>query len=85
MQDVEDFAAQNGLSRIVSELKRGALVAQDPLRAYSLEELDDDDRRTLEEEVNNKWKQPKALYFTIILNSIAAAIQGWDQTGKRNM
>jgi hypothetical protein len=22
------------------------------------------------------------LYFTIILNSIAAAIQGWDQTGK---
>lgn len=29
-----------------------------------------------------KWlHQPWTLYLTVILNSIAAAIQGWDQTG----
>lgn len=31
--------------------------------------------------VFNRWRQPWALYMTIVLNSIAAAIQGWDQTG----
>jgi hypothetical protein len=35
----------------------------------------------LREEVTHRWKHPWALYFTIILNSIAAAIQGWDQEG----
>jgi len=35
----------------------------------------------LREEVTHRWKHPKTLYFTIILNSIAAAIQGWDQEG----
>jgi len=29
----------------------------------------------------HRWRQPWALYMTIVLNSIAAAIQGWDQTG----
>jgi len=31
--------------------------------------------------VHHKWRQPIALYFTIILCSIGAAVQGWDQTG----
>lgn len=35
----------------------------------------------LREERSNRFKQPRILYFTIIMNSIAAAIQGWDQTG----
>lgn len=29
----------------------------------------------------HKWRQPVALYFTVILCSIGAAVQGWDQTG----
>jgi hypothetical protein len=57
------------------------LVAQSPLHIDSIHELDDEDRRVLHEEVTHRWKQPRTLYFTIILNSIAAAIQGWDQTG----
>ena len=31
--------------------------------------------------MTHRWRHPRILYFTIILNSIAAAIQGWDQTG----
>lgn len=46
-----------------------------------LEELDESERVALREERTNRFKQPKILYFTIIMNSIAAAIQGWDQTG----
>ncbi|KAH8807167.1 sugar transporter [Xylogone sp. PMI_703] len=38
-------------------------------------------RQTLHDEVTNRWKHPRTLYFTIFLNSIAATIQGWDQTG----
>jgi hypothetical protein len=32
-------------------------------------------------EKQHKWNYSKALYFTILLNSISAAIQGCDQTG----
>jgi hypothetical protein len=81
LQDVETFAQEFGLVAEVELLKKGALVAQDPRNADALPELDDEDRRVLREEVTHKWRQPRMLYFTIILNSIAAAIQGWDQTG----
>ncbi|TAQ86918.1 hypothetical protein B7494_g4748 [Chlorociboria aeruginascens] len=32
-------------------------------------------------EVLYKWRQPRQLYYTIILCSVGAAVQGWDQTG----
>lgn len=63
-------------------LIKGALVAQNPAGIDEITELDDEDRRILREEVTHKWKHPRILYLTIVLNSIAAAIQGWDQTGR---
>lgn len=62
-------------------LKKGALVAQDPAGFETLGELDEEDREFLRNEKLHKWRHPKQLYFTIFLNSISAAIQGWDQTG----
>jgi hypothetical protein len=47
----------------------------------SIEGLEDAERHELELEQTNRWHHPRTLYLTIILNSIAAAIQGWDQTG----
>lgn len=41
--------------------------------------LDEAEKQALREEVTRRWKHPWPLYYTIILNSIAAAIQGWDQ------
>lgn len=79
--DVDNFAAEYGLEDIQALLRKGALVAQNPLDFHSISELDDADREALTIEVTNRWKHPKMLYFTIFLNSIAAAIQGWDQTG----
>lgn len=79
---MDAFATEFGLQDIRESLIKGALVAQNPLGIDRITELDDDDRRVLSEEVTHKWRHPRILYFTIILNSIAAAIQGWDQTGK---
>jgi len=81
MRDVEEFATINGLQDILPLLRKGALAAQDPLAVDSMPELDNDQKAALRQEFTHRWRQPKILYFTIILNSIAAAIQGWDQTG----
>jgi hypothetical protein len=81
MGNVEAFAHQHKLVDILPLLRKGALVAQNPTNADSMSELDDADRSILREETTRRWKHPWALYYTIILNSIAAAIQGWDQTG----
>jgi hypothetical protein len=81
LADVEEFAAEYQLQDILPYLRKGALVAQNPAGIDRISELDDADRQVLREEVTHKWKHPRILYFTIILNSIAAAIQGWDQTG----
>jgi hypothetical protein len=81
IKDVEEFAAEFQITELTPYLIKGALVAQSPSHIDKIVELDDEDRRILAEEVTHRWRHPKALYLTIILNSVAAAIQGWDQTG----
>jgi hypothetical protein len=80
LQDVENFANENNLQDILPLLKKGALVAQSPHAIEHIPELDESEREILRSEVTHRWRHPKILYFTIILNSIAAAVQGWDQT-----
>ena len=82
LSDVDAFAKDNGLEAEINLLRKGALVAQSPRLFEELEELDEADRVALREETTNRWKLPRTLYYTIVLNSIAAAIQGWDQTGQ---
>ncbi|KAJ5223575.1 Major facilitator superfamily domain general substrate transporter [Penicillium chermesinum] len=81
MSEVTAYAKEEGLEDIVLLLKKGALVGQDKDSPQASTALTEDDRDILRTEVTSRWKHPKILYFTIILNSIAAAIQGWDQTG----
>ncbi|KAE8145681.1 hypothetical protein BDV25DRAFT_170413 [Aspergillus avenaceus] len=81
MRDVEDYAQQYDLNDILPVLKKGALVAQRPGEFDDIPELSPEDRQFLRMETTDRWKHPWALYYTIVLNSIAAAIQGWDQTG----
>jgi sugar porter (SP) family MFS transporter len=81
MRNVQAFAQHHQLIHISDILKRGALVAQDPANFDRVDSLHDDERAALRDEVEHKWRQPRALYFTVILCSIGAAVQGWDQTG----
>ena len=82
LADVETWAQECGITDHLPELRKGALVAQNPRGFETIAELDDTDREFLREEIEHKWRHPKTLFLTVILNSIAAAIQGWDQTGK---
>ncbi|KAJ5749675.1 Major facilitator superfamily domain general substrate transporter [Penicillium manginii] len=81
LHDVEEFANEYQVTDILPELKKGALVARDPEAFESVPDLSETEVTALRDEVLHKWRQPKALYFTIILCSIGAAVQGWDQTG----
>lgn len=79
--DVEHFAKENNLQEHIPLLIRGAQVAKDPPAFESVEGITEDEKEAIRNEVLHKWRQPKALYFTIILCSVGAAVQGWDQTG----
>ncbi|GKZ18817.1 hypothetical protein AbraIFM66951_009521 [Aspergillus brasiliensis] len=81
VQDVEDFANEYQLTDIFPLLKKGALVARDPEDFHSVPDMTSDEITAIRDEKDHKWRQPKALYFTIILCSVGAAVQGWDQTG----
>ncbi|KAJ4355484.1 uncharacterized protein N0V89_003500 [Didymosphaeria variabile] len=81
LHDVEKFAHDSELTDALPYLFKGALAAQSPEHYDSIIDLDEDDREVLRVERDHRWRHPKALYLTIILNSISAAIQGWDQTG----
>jgi hypothetical protein len=76
-REVDAFAEEKGLTKHSALLRKGALVAQDPGNyedldgEYALSTLEIEDLRG---EVLNKWRQPTALYFTIITCSIGAAV-----------
>jgi hypothetical protein len=79
MRQVDAFADDNGLQDIAPLLKKGALVAQNPTEFESVKGLTEEEKEHLRFEVTHKWKHPRALYLTIIVCSIGAAVQGWDQ------
>jgi len=81
LSNVDAYAQQHDLNDALPYLLKGALVAQRPAEFESIEELNGEDLDALRTERDHRWNHPKALYFTILLNSISAAIQGWDQTG----
>ncbi|EWC43710.1 hypothetical protein DRE_07462 [Drechslerella stenobrocha 248] len=78
---VDRFAGENSLEDIREDLRKGALIAQDPGNYEKIPELSDEERQALRDEVEHIYRQPWALYISIIVCSIGAAVQGWDQTG----
>ena len=77
--DVEQFTQTYGLTDELELFKRGALAAQSPGAYETITELSTDEKEALHIEQTKRWSHPRMLYIMIILNSIAAAIQGWDQ------
>ena len=71
MRSAEKFAADNDLNDILPLLKKGALAAQNPSEVANMSDFTDEEKEIFQEEITHKWRQPKILYFTIILNSIA--------------
>lgn len=77
LRDVEEFATLHELTEILPSLKKGALIAKDPAAFEEVPGLTDVESEAIRNEVLHKWRQPAALYYTIILCSVGAAVQGW--------
>jgi hypothetical protein len=63
------------MTHIREDLRKGALIAKDPLNYEKIPNLEDDEKAALYTEATHKWKHPTALYVTIITCSIGAAVQ----------
>nr|SIP56020.1 putative Sugar Porter [Yarrowia alimentaria] len=74
------FAVDNDLEDKADAFIKGALVAQNPDAFEQLEELDDNDRYWLNREITHKWDHPTKFYYVVITCSLAAAVQGMDET-----
>ncbi|KAF6816095.1 sugar transporter, partial [Colletotrichum sojae] len=81
LEDASQFAIQHDLVDEVEYFKKGALIAKNPNDYNDIPGLTEVDKMVLRNETEHRWKHPRALYFTILMNSISAAVQGWDQTG----
>ncbi|KAF7981549.1 hypothetical protein HWV62_33149 [Athelia sp. TMB] len=81
LRNVEAFAQEKQLEHILPQLRKGAILAQNPLEYETLDVLDQADRDVIRNEHEHKWSHPWTLYITVFLCSIGAATQGWDQTG----
>lgn len=80
LEDVETFCQEHNLMDHIDVFRRGALVAQRPNETDSIEELTAEDRDVLNREKTHRWSQPFTLYWLVIMCSLAAAVQGMDET-----
>ena len=77
---VELFAESNGLMHKLDVLKKAAQIIQgEPI--HDIPGIAEPEIRALQLETERKWRQPKMLYYTILVCSIGAIEQGWAQTG----
>ncbi|KAI6782601.1 Arabinose-proton symporter-like protein [Emericellopsis cladophorae] len=84
LADIDDFCRAKGLEKHRGIIRKGALVAQDPSGYEDItgpDALSPDEVEALRDEILHKWRVPRALKRTILVCSIGAAVQGWDQTG----
>ncbi|KAF8885549.1 hypothetical protein CPB84DRAFT_1788265 [Gymnopilus junonius] len=81
LKQVERFAQEKGLEDKVDLFKRAAVLAQNPNDFESQRDLTEEEKEHIRRETTHRWHQSKSMYMTIVICSIAAAVQGWDQTG----
>lgn len=77
LADVNGFAKEHGFEDIHPLLVKGALISRDPTNFATVPGITEDEKIAIANETLRKWHQPRVLYFTIILCSIGAAVQGW--------
>ncbi|KAL9934846.1 hypothetical protein V8E36_006621 [Tilletia maclaganii] len=75
-----EFCREHGLEEHIADMRKGALIAQDPLSFEELPDLDEKDREYLRREMTHRWDHPRKLYFMTIMCSVAAAVQGMDES-----
>ncbi|KIX06369.1 uncharacterized protein Z518_04345 [Rhinocladiella mackenziei CBS 650.93] len=80
LEEVETFCRDNNLMEYVDAFRKGAMVAQRPREIGDIAELTPEDREVLTREHTHRWSQPWTLYWLVVMCSLAAAVQGMDET-----
>ncbi|KAJ3531539.1 hypothetical protein NM688_g7559 [Phlebia brevispora] len=78
--EAEQFAFLNGLEDHKEIIKRGALVAQNPKAFEKCSLLSEDEKEALRRERAHPWTQPFKMYYLVVICSLAAAVQGMDES-----
>lgn len=76
----DEFIAENDLQDMSDLIRKGALVAGNQHTFEELPDLTEEEKAALRMEHTNKWKQTKTLYALVICCSMAAVVQGQDQS-----
>ncbi|KAE8541049.1 hypothetical protein D1P53_002403 [Cryptococcus gattii VGV] len=78
MENAAAFAAANHLP--VEAFRKGALVAKRPNGFEQMSILTENDKAKLRREITHPYSQTKTLYNLVIACSVAAAVQGMDES-----
>lgn len=65
----------HGLEEHLDLLKKGAKIAKDPRFFEAIEDVTEVEKQALRNEERRQFKQPIALYITVISCSVGAAVQ----------
>lgn len=75
LRDVRDFARLKKLEAHLPLLKKGAQIAKDPRSFEAVRGITEKEKQALHDEICRQFRQPPALYVTIIVCCVAAAVQ----------
>ncbi|KAL8749952.1 MAG: hypothetical protein Q9184_006606, partial [Pyrenodesmia sp. 2 TL-2023] len=73
-RDARSFARFAGLEDHQALIGRGAQIAKDPQYYTTIPGVTDEEKEALRDEKHHRFRQPRALYLTIIVCSIGAAV-----------
>ncbi|GAA95856.1 hypothetical protein E5Q_02513 [Mixia osmundae IAM 14324] len=74
------YAREHGMEDKEDIFAKGAVVAGDPGGFENIPTLTEEDKVNLRLERTHKWKNPGTLYWLVICCSLAAAVQGMDES-----
>lgn len=74
-KDARNFARFAGLEEHQALIGKGARIAKDPQYFTTIPGVTDEEKEALRDERRHRFRQPPALYLTIIVCSIGAAVQ----------
>ncbi|KAL7800133.1 sugar transporter domain-containing protein [Trichoderma ceciliae] len=80
LTDVAEFCRMHNLNDYLDDFRKGALAAQSPESVHSLAELTAEDKNAIGREHTHRWSHPFMLYWLCCMCSMAAAVQGMDET-----
>ncbi|EXJ94720.1 hypothetical protein A1O1_03117 [Capronia coronata CBS 617.96] len=79
--DAHAFTEEHHLARYTEVFEKAATIIHGEVDLDSVPGMTTSEAQALQDETENKWRQPKMLYFTILVCSLGAVEQGWAQTG----